>query len=445
MTNPRPTPPRRSFFSDARSVLGSNFAAILASIVTSIIVNRSLGPELKGVFVAVLVYPTLIASLGEMGVRQSTVYELGRKLFSDRAIVGAVSSLFMITSLVGVAVGLGIYLLLDNPEFTTPMIALALATIPITFLRSYSQGVLLGREMIRQFARTRWLVALVVLALSWLLVWHWELGVNGAQSAQLLGAVPVVVYALVLVWHIAPPRPGWEPRIMLRLLGLGVAYALALFVIQLNYRISTVMLERLSTPSELGQFSVGNHIVELLWEIPAAVGIVVFSRSANAPSGVEFSRRVGKLLRVAIIACLAAGLAIALTAPVLIPLVYGDEFGPSVRVLQFMLPGGLVMVLFKVLNTDLAGKGRPYVALFCCLPGLAANVVLCWWLVPEFGAAGAAIATSVSYGIMNLFFLFAYSRAVAVPVTELFHFQRRDFDWLEPLMSKYRRGTPGTK
>jgi O-antigen/teichoic acid export membrane protein len=278
--------------------------------------------------------------------------------------------------------------------------------------------------------------------MSWLLVWQCGFGVYGAQGAQLLGAIPLLVYALALVWRVAAPRPRWEPRLMLRLVMLGLAYALALFVIQLNYRVSAVMLERLAPPSELGQFSVGNSFIELIWEIPAAVGIVVFSRSANAPSGVEFSRRVAKLLRVAIIACLVAGTGIALVAPFLIPLVYGDAFAPSVAILQLMLPGGLIMVLFKVLNTDLAGKGRPYIALVCCLPGLATNAVLCWLLVPEYGGRGAAIATSVSYAIMNLIFLFAYARAVTIPVTELFRFQRGDFDWLGALVATYRRRKP---
>jgi O-antigen/teichoic acid export membrane protein len=445
MTTPRPTTHRRSFISDARSVLGGNFVAILTTVVTSILINRSLGPELKGVLVAVLVYPTLIASLGELGIRQSTVHELGRRQHGEQAVIGAVASLFLITSLLGTAAGLVVFLLLDNPAFSWPMMALALANIPITFLRSYSQGILLGREMIRQFSRTRWIAAFVMLTMTWLLVWQLRLGVNGAQIAQLLGFAPVVVYALVLVWQIAPPRPRWEPRLMLRLLWLGLTYAVALFVIHLNYRISVVALERLAHPEELGQFSVGNNIVELIWEIPAAVGIVVFSRSANATSGVDFSRRLGKLLRVAIVACLVAGAGIAIVAPVLIPFVYGDEFAPSVKILQWMLPGALVMVLFKVLNTDLAGKGRPYIALFCCLPGLAVNVALSWLLVPQYGGQGAAIATSISYAIMNLLFLLAYSRSVAVPITELFHFRRTDFDWLQRLVAKWARWTDLSK
>jgi O-antigen/teichoic acid export membrane protein len=444
VADPRPAKPapksgsKRSFLDDAGSVMGSNMTALTLGILTSIIINRGLGPELKGVFVGLLVYPNLVKSLAEMGIKKSTLHAIGQRHHDTDSIVGAVSSLCWLSAALGVGACLGIYTLIDNPSFTPSMIALALASVPLSLTLAYSNGVLLGREKIVQFSRTRWIPPVITLPVVALLLGGFGLGVNGVQIAQMSGVLPIMCYAVFLVSRIAPLRPRWRPDIMRQLLAMGMFFALATFIIQINHRVSVILLERLAAPSELGQFSIGEHIGELIWQVPSAVGVVVFSRSANAKSGHAFSLRVTKLVRVSVVACAALGLAIALTAPFIIPLMYGEDFRPSVTILQFMLPGIFVMALFKILNRDLSGKGRPMVGTMCALPGLAVNAALGWFLIPRYGGIGAAIASSASYFIMSALFVYAYSRVVSISIPEMFRFRREDFDFLPAIITRIR-------
>jgi O-antigen/teichoic acid export membrane protein len=431
---------KRSFLKDAFDVLFSNSTALVISVITSVIVNRALGPDLKGILVSLIVYPSLIQTLCEAGIRQSTVQVLGHRKYTDEKIIGSVSTLFWVTSILSVILCAVIYCSIKNPNFTHSMIALALISMPLGLVRSYSTGVLLGREKIKEYNRTRWIPAVMILLGSCIFVWMLQFGVNGAQIAGIMGLLPVVIYALFLVNRIAPLRPQWNTHLFRSLLKMGGLYALALFTIQLNYRISVVMLERLAAPGEIGQFSIGLNFAEVIWQIPTALGVVVFSRSANAKQGKEFSFKVVKLLRVAMVSCLLVVLVVGVGARYIIPLLYGDAFRASEHVLQYMLPGILIMVLFKVLNMDLAGKGRPLIAFYSCLPGLIINFILCHIMIPKYGAIGAAWASSASFCVFALVFFIVYMRFVGIPVREIVHFQAADFDFIQTILTRFRVG-----
>jgi Na+-driven multidrug efflux pump len=104
--------------------------------------------------------------------------------------------------------------------------------------------------------------------------------------------------------------------------------------------------------------------------------------------------------------------------------------------MKFLVPGIVAIVVHKVLNMDLAGRGKPYVALWSFLPALALNIVLNLLLIPLWGAAGAALATSASYGIAAVGFLIHYSRETQVPLMEVVTYSRADFEFVPRLLGR---------
>lgn len=64
----------RSFARDALSVLSSRGVRIGMTFLGGLIIARELGPEGKGVLVALAIYPTLITELANLGIRQAATY-----------------------------------------------------------------------------------------------------------------------------------------------------------------------------------------------------------------------------------------------------------------------------------------------------------------------------------------------------------------------------------
>ena len=88
------------------------------------------------------------------------------------------------------------------------------------------------------------------------------------------------------------------------------------------------------------------------------------------------------------------------------------------------------MILFKVLNQDMAGKGKPIVSLKVFLPTLIINIVLNILWIPKYGQNGAAISSSISYVVASLFFFRAYLKYTGIKFNECFRYSKKDFDFI---------------
>jgi O-antigen/teichoic acid export membrane protein len=431
------------FASEIMAVMGGRVFMVVVGFLSTVIISRQLGPEGKGVLVALLIFPTLFVNLAEMGIRQATVHHLGQKQHRDRDVVGITYYLLLIFSSLGVGLCALLYWRLANPNFSLIMIALALLYIPLFLTVSYSSGVLLGKGAIAQFNRVQCLRVFSKLLFLLLLVWWWQAHIVGAIAALILSLFVNAIYTLWLAAKQVPLQVRFNAKIAQEMLGLGVVYAIALFIININYKIDVVLLERLSTAAEIGQYNTGVVITELIWQLPAALGVVVFSRSANVSQASadrqEFTLKIAQLLRITLAVSVVVAILLAAIAPVLIPLLYGDAFRPSISVLQLLMPGVVILTIFKVLNMDLAGKGKPQVSLAIFAPAAILNIGLNWLWIPGYGANGAAIASTLSYSISAIAFMFVYAHLNQISIGQLLRYQKSDFSLITQLATKLKQ------
>ena len=430
---------KNSFVRDAASVFSSRIITLGITFVSGVLLARLLGPEGKGILAAIAIYPTLIISIAEMGVRQAAIYHLGKKVHPERDVIGTVMFLLLFSSLFGIALCAGIYFLIDSSNFTPLLIVLALANIPLSLAITFSQGILLGKEQIGKFSTVSWLAQFFrlfgILFFVWLLGW----GVAGEMVGSLVTGAAMVVYIFWLVARYTALSFRFIPSLIKELLSLGFTYAFALFIISLNYKVDIVILERLVAPDDIGQYTLGVNLAELLWQLPAALGVVVFSRSANAKDAKDakvFTQSVVKLLRVTFIVAVVGAVGLGLVANFFIPFVYGEAFRPSVGVLRLLLPGIVAFSLFKVINVDLAGRGRPMLSLIAVGPAVLLNIVLNFVLVPRYNISGAAIASTISYTVAVITYVWVYAKVVEIPLGEVLSYKKSDFDFLAKLRRK---------
>jgi O-antigen/teichoic acid export membrane protein len=186
----------------------------------------------------------------------------------------------------------------------------------------------------------------------------------------------------------------------------------------------------LSTPAEVGIYSLGVSVAELLWQVPLAISVVVMSRSANATDQSAINLSTARLLRISMIFGLIISVCIVLLAPWVVPLVFGEKFRDSVLVMQTILPGILMVIFFRILSGQLSGMGRPGVALKAFIPALILNVILNYLWIPGYGANGAVMATNISYTLGSVIYLLAYSRISGMRVREILRFSREDWGFI---------------
>lgn len=430
---------QRSLSRDITGVMGSNVFAVLNSFVIDVVLSRYLGPEGRGIYTSLLVVPLIAVSFTMMGIRRSAVFHLGQKLFDTDRIVSGVIQLLLISSALAMAISIVGFVYFLPKGANVLMAAIAVITIPVKLMLIYSGGIFLGKEQFRRSNLTNWLPLMFNLAGVVVFVVMIKLSVLGALLALLISnmAVAFISLKLLLKDHSISLLP--DKKVIGSLVNLGVVYAVAVMVMQLNYRIDILFLQKLSSIQQVGYYSLGVAISEQLWQLPTAIGIVVLSRTANTASENVLNADVARLIRLSFLAICLMGVALYFIIPFLLPFIYGGRFIPSVSVVRAMLPGIVFFVIPRILNSRFAGVGKPQLMLWVFVPALLMNVALNFMLIPLYGGIGAAWASNVSYIAGAVALLIVFSVKMNFPFREIITFRAADFAVFQKLISNIRK------
>lgn len=426
-----------SFFKDLVRVSTSNIVIILAGILTSIFTARYIGPEGNGIIAGLAVYPSLFMTIGSLGIRQSTTFYLGKGIFSENQIKIAIAQIWCFTTIISVIICYILMTYFSKSGYNQFWVLLSLAPIPFNLFVTYNSGIFLGKNDIKTFNKVNWIPQLIILIITLILVIVLKLGVTGALLAILGGPFIMAIIMIFKNDFLKFFSLHFDFKVIKSMLSLGLVYALSLLVINLNYKADYILLDKLSSAYELGIYSKGATITQYLWQIPMVLSTIVFSRSATSKTDKQFSYKVAQLLRLSFILIGAASLVLFLFSKDIIITMYGQDFSQSVQVLNYLLPGVIILTIFKVMNMDLAGKGKPYIAMKAMIPSLIINIVLNYLFIPRYGAAGSALCSTISYAIAGVMFLIAYSNEVKIPIKVILRFSKRDFDPIFNIVNKF--------
>lgn len=416
----------------------TKIAFLGGSFIISILLARLLGPEGKGIVTALFVIPNMMVSLADLGVRQASAYYIGKEKYTIQQVLSSSLFLWIITSIISMIVVLTYYLIPGTANYTWPLIVIGIAYVPVRILVSYFNGVLQGQQKIGNMNMKFIIEFIVRLIFVVLLVWIFNLDVVGAAFATFATNIAVVLYSGYIIRQTAKIKLEYIKGVPQDMFRKGIIFAVALFVLNLNYQVDIVFLENMVGSYDLGLYSVGVTLAELIWQLPSALGMVLFARSANSKSDAEASNRSAKLLRLSWIPLIVGSIIFWIGAPFFVQLLYGQEFVEAGNVIRVLLPGIVLMVLFKILNADLAGRGHPLFALRIYLVTLVVNVGLNVFLIPEYGIYGAAFASTVSYILGAIIFSIAYHKHTGLRYRDLFILNEEDIQMIKTTFSKWK-------
>jgi O-antigen/teichoic acid export membrane protein len=424
---------RRSFFKDVTGVISSRIFLILAGLLISVILSRKLGPAGFGIYSAILVIPLVVISFVQLGMRASSIFHIGQKQHEPAEITGSVLLVLILTSILAILITWIGFIFFDDKSYTGLYIVLVLLSLPFRLAMAYFGGIFLGREQIALSNFINWFAEFLHLLAVIILVWWLDMGIEGALLAMVVAHAAITAWALYVIRADTGIILKIRPDILKSLISMGFLFATSFGIIQLNYRIDVLLLKKLSSLDEVGYYSLGVSIAEKLWQLPLAIGVVLMSRTANSTDHKAINDMTARLVRVSLIAGLVASILMFILSPWVVPAIWGPKFHESISTVQFILPGILFISVYRVLNSRLAGIGKPQISIYVFTPALFLNILLNLWWIPLYGAFGAVLATNVSYSLGTIAYIIFYSRIVGMPVMEIFRFQRNDFSFIKQM------------
>lgn len=412
----------------------------LVGFPTGILVARFLGPEGKGLIYLIFTTVTLSAWLGNLGLGHAAIYFIGKDRSCLPAMVGNI--LVVAGAVSTLLIGAGwLFLWYARPEllYHIPLwmwISVALLA-PLHLLRELMIQVL--SAMLRIKAINLIEVTLVSTHLLLLIgfVGLWEQGVAGAfwarAGADIIAASTCVV--LVLRACERPVKPDWT--LLRTAMRFGAKSYLFMLTRLLNLRIDTLMLTSFAAGGvkAVGLYSVATSLAEFILIIPDSIRLSLFPMVAgNSAAGAN--QLTSMSCRHTMMLTLLAAWGYVALGPMVISHVYGVAFTEAVPPLFILLPGVILLAQTNLWYSDLPGRGKPEVAAYSALIALAATILLNLALIPSYGVAGAAIASSCAY---TLEFAVAGSlliRHTGMSWRELVMFRRTDLRHYALMLSR---------
>ena len=171
-------------------------------------------------------------------------------------------------------------------------------------------------------------------------------------------------------------------------------------------KLDIIMLKNLSTESETGLYAIASRFVEAGFIIPLVLISISYPKMIDAYRRRQFAHISNMFLLLVLTSIVIVGLSL-LLVPVLVSYLFDVDtqiFNPIFHVL-------ILSVIFVTIGTFRARLSiiiaHPELELICNLIGCLINLILNWYLIPRYGAIGAAYATLISLIFMSVIYTFS--------------------------------------
>lgn len=384
------------------TILGfsSGAAVALAGFIGNAITARLLGPDNLGILAYVVFCVTIasmVAGLGIGIVQQRYIPNLRAEARDDEAdgLIGATTRWSMVAAIVG---GLLLFAYLYWPgrgvteklSETSRDVVIAVALIWFLCWRMAEvyQFYLRGEQRFGELARLSAVSALIKLAV--IALGAWLFGIPGALAGYIAGNL-LPAARIGRLRRVKPMVSQELRREVTRFAFMSwVTAVIGGFVFG---RTEILFLEHFTGIGAVGLFTAAVTVAEMAVQLPPLLLSALLPRFSEqhglgAQDDMQRLYRTMTALIAMLIVPLCAGLAA--IAPVLVPLLFGDEFRGAVPVASVLLIAAAVSSLGVTTLYLLQSIGKAGFLLMSNGVGLIGTIVLGFVLVPHFGLIGAA-------------------------------------------------------
>lgn len=417
-------------------LFSSQIAVAVLAVFFGAILARILGPEKLGIIAIIIVIPQYFEKFGSLALGTSATYYVSKKeldplkvanvLLIFSCVIGSLPILFLslyyeyycAVFLKGQAVAFWYFVVI-------------LVTLPGSFITNYLTGIFTSNEDIGTINRLRWLsgIAPAVLSLSLLTLTRLDVGavIVGNSAANVLSAL----YAIKrFKYHYGLfPKFSWSGSSFVSLLKYGLKIYLRVMINFIHYRIDLLIIMYYLSAPQVAFYKLAGNAAEKIWMLNVG-NYLLIGRTASAV-GSYAEELTLRLFRNTLWAMSGVAIILSIFCSLVIRIVYGEEFLPVALPLKLLLPGVVLMGASGSVSRYYIGKGFVDRTNYVFGASVIVNIVLNLLMVPRYGISGAAVATSLTYGLSSLVVILMFRANTKTPLRHFFVLDQTD-------LAKYR-------
>jgi O-antigen/teichoic acid export membrane protein len=421
---------------NSATTLATQIASYALNFAAGIIIARSLGPANKGTLSLVVLSHVLLLTVSNLGLAAASSFLIARRGFSldqvgRHAVAAAVGLGFLTFGLTAMVVNFLPASVVSPSQRVYVLLAAGL--VPLALATQFLNGALVGAGQIIWLNGLTLAQAFINVAGLVLFLLVLRLGLAGGLTAWTITVISTCLLTVAVTF--------WRARRLSRqstnrsthwnraLADEGIRYGIRAYpagvVSFLNLRSDQFLLGYLAGTASVGIYSVAVTVAELLLFFPRSLATALMPRITGADS-VSAKHMAASACRHTVGGALISA-AVLVPIGLLIPVLFGEAYRPSVVPFFLLLPGLAAYALAPVLSTYFSGQlGRPIVTSLFAGMSLALDVLLVWALVPRLGVPGAALASTLAYLATIVVMVTYFRRLTGVSLREMFAVRRGD-------------------
>jgi O-antigen/teichoic acid export membrane protein len=415
----------RGFSLHVLGTFGTRLAMIANSVVAGIVVARWLGADGVGKLAVINVSVATVVQLGSVGLPSANTYFIAKDPGKLRK---AMLNSFAVALADGILLAFALVVTASfRPQWfgSVPpdLFLVAAISIPFQILILIGLNIFLAIGKVREFNLLDLIAQSFVLlnALVVLIVLN-----SGLKTLITLNSVTSILISLVIVLLLVKSakkllhlKGAWRGDfgLLVEMMLYGIKSHISIVAGTLVFRADLLVVNHFRGASEAGVYSVATQMATMLMLLPSVIATLLFPRitAEQDQSGETTCLVTRHTAFIMLICCLAAA-----PLSLLLPVFYGSAFAESSTQLMILLPGIYLVGLQAVLVQHFNALGLPKTIPLFWLATLVSNVVLVFVLVPEFGARGAALGSTISYGLISVLMIIYFMIDTRRSLSELF-------------------------
>ncbi len=386
-----------------------NVLILVVNLGAGILTARWLGPDGRGILTALIVWPQFLSYTMMLGLPTAVVYLIKQDPENEGSLVGTALLLGCGISAIVIPVGALVmpHMLHQYDPEIVRIAQWAMLTAPTAVFGLLLLVVVQAREQFSRYNLIRLSLPLMILTGLAGLAAAGAMTPVAAAIVFLIMPFPIVLWNLAWVWRRIRPRLAGAGRSARRLLGYGSRFYGIEILGALTASLDRILLVGLVEPAALGIYVVARGLATPLQMFSGAIVPVLFPKAAalardDAIAFTALAARLNMMVTGAV------AIALAVAAPFIILLLYGEAFMAGVLPYQILILEALLGSMVHVLAQAFMAVGRPGLVASLQLLGLAIAVPLTFLLVPVYGLTGAALALTLAslFRLVSLYVCF---------------------------------------
>jgi PST family polysaccharide transporter len=369
-------------------------------------VVRYLGPERFGLLSYSAAFVALFGTFATLGLDGIVIREIVRKPDDTREILGSAFVLRLVGGLFSLLICIGAFLILRQDDFSgrilVAIIAVGMVFQSLDVIDFLFQAEMRSRYTViaknSAFLLTAIVKILLILSHATIIMFAWAMLLE-----IFLGSIGLVLSYNKLGYKLS----DWQSTLgrCLQLLGDSWPMILSGLSIAIYMKIDQIMLGDLAGNSAVGIYTSATKLTEIWYMIPVIIVSSVFPSIVQSKGQDEqlYQRRITRLFSLMAAMSLLIAVPMSLCSSWVVTVMYGAAYKTAGPVLAVHIWASLFVFYGVAQGPWNLTENLTRLAMVRIVIGAIVNILLNIWLIPTYGALGAAVATVVSQALAAVF------------------------------------------